>query len=125
MVDLVILLIISVAVMAAFGLVVAGFVWAPWLIGLVLVVLLVALMRIAGSSEQQLLAELDQTGEVVSPEVPTTSQEAQEEATEPVMYYRGVKYKRSESQPTQQSAPSEQAINVECKYRGHPWKPSA
>ncbi|QYO62490.1 hypothetical protein [Leptolyngbya sp. 7M] len=60
MVDLVILLIISVAVMAAFGLVVAGFVWAPWLIGLVLVVLLVALMRIAGSSEQQLLAELDQ-----------------------------------------------------------------
>lgn len=49
MLDLVILLGLAMAVTALLGLLLAGFVWMPWLIGLLLLGLLVALMRLTRS----------------------------------------------------------------------------
>jgi hypothetical protein len=124
MVDLVILLIISIAVTAGLGLLLAGFVLAPWLIGLVLVVLLMALMRVAHSGEQQLAVEPTPDEGIPSPEQ-YSEPEGADEVTEPVMYYRGVKYKRTDPQPSHPTPAPTPAVEAECKYRGHPWKPSA
>jgi hypothetical protein len=121
MVDLVILLIISIAVTAVLGLLLAGFVWAPWLIGLVLVGLLMALMKVAHSGEQQLAVESTSDEELLPHSDYSPEPEGPDEATEPVLYYRGVKYKRTEPQPSHPTP----VADAECKYRGHPWKPSA
>lgn len=120
MVDLVILLVISIAVTAVLGLLLAGFVWAPWFIGLVLIILLMALMKVASLGNQEPVLELTQNEEAPAADADSPGQDNTDEAAEPVMYYRGVKYKRTEPQPGQTVT-----ADTECKYRGHPWKPSA
>jgi hypothetical protein len=116
MLDLVILLSISLAVTALLGLLLAGFVWAPWLIGLLLLVLLIALMTVTHSNEERAVVSLNSPGNLVAPR----GQEDTGEPTmdEPVMVYRGVKYKRAaEAKP-----PKDIPANVaQGKYRGQQW----
>lgn len=118
MMDLAILLSISLAVTALLGLLLVGFVWVPWLIGLVLLVLLIALMKVTGSDEQQTVVSATQAGDSV---VQQGQKIADDEAfalspDDPIMVYRGAKYKRSPE--TEQSLPP---TVIQGKYRGQPW----
>lgn len=137
MMDLVILLSIALAVTAMLGLLFAGFVWTPWLIGLLLVVLLIVLMKVSLPEDPQVLAQLTEDGEL-----PSSSEPAPETKTDtptngslsvepdPVMLYRGVKYQRkpaeSTASTTSENAPlaESRGTSSEGKYRGHPWKRS-
>jgi hypothetical protein len=123
MMDLVILLSISLAVTAMLGLLFAGFVWAPWLIGLLLVVLLMVLMKVSAPDDPQVLAQLFQDSEL-SPlaEQQPTGEPAATSEEDPVMLYRGVKYQRKMPSETPTDAATMTPPASEGKYRGHPWK---
>lgn len=120
MMDLVILLSISLAVTAGLGLLLAGFVWVPWLIGLILMVLLLVLMKVPSPEESRVLAEFTQDEESLLEQTPNTSDTATSEA-DAVLHYRGVKYQLSKA--TSSSAEPTPEVS-EGKYRGHPWKRS-
>lgn len=118
MLDLVILLSISLAATALLGLLLIGFVWAPWLIGLLLLALLVALMKFS-SSEPQPVTSLNQLGDSVAQPGQRSLDDngAESSSDEAVMVYRGVKYKRS-AEDTTASTPS---ATTQGKYRGQQW----
>lgn len=121
MIDLVILLSISLAVTALLGLLLVGFVWVPWLIGLILLVLLVALMNVRISDDPQ-IAQLQEGSSVVQQGQEIGNHAAAPSEEQPVMVYRGVKYKRSESEGASTSATMTQGKSVtQGKYRGQQW----
>jgi hypothetical protein len=121
MMDLVILLSISLAVTALLGLLLIGFVWVPWLIGLVLLVLLIALMKLTSSNEPQsavsLQGDLVAQGQELGQE--RSSNNASAPSDEPVMVYRGVKYKRL---PEDKTGNTPTTSVAEGKYRGQQWR---
>lgn len=119
MMDLVILLSISLAVTAGLGLLLAGFVWVPWLIGLLLMVLLLVLMKVPSPEESRVLAEFTQDEEPLLEQASDTSDNVTAE-TDTVLNYRGVKY---QLKATSSSAEPTAEIS-EGKYRGQPWKRS-
>lgn len=139
MLDLVILLSISFAVTALLGLLLVGFVWVPWLIGLGLLVLLLALMKITASSDSSSpeLAHEWETATPLSPLDQKLGQKAQDPQAArnlkpvaafsdtvvspamPVMVYRGVKYKT-----TSASSSAGSPTVSEGKYRGQLWSRS-
>ncbi|MBF2075587.1 MAG: hypothetical protein IGS50_17750 [Synechococcales cyanobacterium C42_A2020_086] len=106
MIDLAILLSIALAVTAALGLLLAGFVWTPWLIGLALVVLLVALMWLTRSSTGW-GASVD--GSETQPAAHTGQQSGQHPPNQPVLHYRG-----AECRPT----PGRTGSAAQMTYRG-------
>lgn len=80
MLDLVILLGLAMAVTALLGLLLAGFVWMPWLIGLLLLGLLVALMRLTRSINPEMDWSLTPEGTFTS-----GSQAQMPNSTQPVV----------------------------------------
>lgn len=86
MLDLVILLSMALALTTVLALLLAGFVWAPWFIGLLLVGLLIALSRISDSAGQTTLQpeSLPDDHEAVPPAV-----KLEDHTVNPVLTYRG------------------------------------
>lgn len=128
MIELVILLSISLIITMILGLLLAGFMWAPWLIGLALIVLLVSVMK-AATGDSQASIQLAQGDGIVDPIVQPTVQpvesstgQSADQSDASVMLYRGVKYKRHDSEASQVSTPSSATSG---KYRGQVWKRSA
>lgn len=103
MLDLVILLSMALALTAVLAVLLAGFVWVPWLIGLLLIVLLIALSRVSMPPEQASLqfgssqagSPKDRTNPVTPhPESSAQGATSPEPAAashpiEPVLTYRG------------------------------------
>lgn len=127
MLDLVILLSIALGITALLGLLLAGFVWMPWLVGVLLVALLAALVKLSiAEPESDLdLSELelgDKAGLRVFPaqaastqaSPPQVSSSQGEGAKTPRMVYRGVKYQRPQAVAD--------ASNQKGLYRGQPWQ---
>lgn len=106
MIDLAILLSIALAVTAALGLLLAGFVWTPWLIGLALLVLLVALMWLTRSSTGW-VPSVD--GTETQPAAHIEHQSGHQPPSQPVLHYRG-----AECRPT----PSGTGSAAQMTYRG-------
>lgn len=126
MLDLVVLLTLSLLFMAALSLLFAGFVWTPWLIGLGLIGLLVALRRVTSVADQQLALGVMTQSDKVSSSAAVSSQPealAHPEHAEPVMLYRGAKYKVEHSSEAASAAPSS-PVTFTGKYRGTPWRRS-
>jgi hypothetical protein len=132
MLDLAVLLSIAFAVTALLGLLLAGFVWVPWLIGVLLVGLLVALTWFVklttppGDELDELLVE--QAGFAPQGSSLQSSSLQSKEMPSPVMVYRGVKYQSSPTADTAASTESSQQEQPEDwhqgLYRGQPWKHS-
>lgn len=123
MLDLVILLGLAMAVTALLGLLLAGFVWMPWLIGLFLLGLFVLLMRVSTSLDPSLTLTLTSEAQPESAESTssltdiTTDIIAAHPPTQPAptMLYRGAKYRLSDRLQSASSAV------LKGKYRGNPW----
>jgi hypothetical protein len=112
MLDLVVLLSISFAVAAMLGLLLAGFVWVPWLIGFVLVGLLVALTKLASLAPAAPLAD----DELLVEQIGFSGQDSsQSTESGPVMVYRGAKY---QNHPAANAEPTPH----EGLYRGQRWR---
>lgn len=105
MADLMFLLSIALAITAALGLLLAGFVWVPWLVGLVLMILLVILVRMTKSEApvfsavgQQKPAATNsplQAAQQLAETSPSKTADAStEKPADLIMVYRGVKYKK-------------------------------
>jgi hypothetical protein len=143
MLDLVILLSIALAVTALLGLLLVGFVWMPWLVGVLLVALLLALIKFSVDEPEPDLSELDlgngsgeasrvasRLGQAQSSPQATShraasqavAQSAQnsapvgDSAAEPAprMVYRGVKYQRPKA--------TADSSSQKGLYRGQPWQ---
>lgn len=126
MLDLVVLLTLALLLMAALSLLFAGFVWTPWLIGLGLIGLLVALRRVTSVADQQLaLGVMPQPDEAPSSAAvpPQPEALAHPDHAESVMLYRGAKYKVAHSSDAASATPSP-PITFTGKYRGTPWRRS-
>jgi hypothetical protein len=114
MLDLAVLLSISLAITAILGLLLAGFVWVPWLIGFVLVGLLVALTKLASLAPAAPLADDELFVEQAGFSKQDSSQST-DETSGPVMIYRGAKY---QSHPAASAEPTPH----EGLYRGQRWR---
>lgn len=125
MVDLVILLGISLAVTLMLGLLLAGFVWAPWLVGLTLLALLLILLKVSSIEAQETVLESLQEGKEHAPQRLSIHDETSASRSKPVMLYRGVKYQRGSALEHGDAASGKSAeASTEGKYRGQPWKRS-
>lgn len=112
MIDLVILLSLALAVTAVMGILLAGFVWVPWLIGLFLAVVLLALMKLSNATlitEGEISADLPESADSPHPPIP--------DAKIPLMHYRGATYQKADSD-SKSPAPTP----VCGKYRGQTWR---
>ncbi len=117
MIDLVVLLTLALLFMAALSLLFAGFIWMPWLIGLVLIGLLVALRRVTTMTDRQVALEILSESDTPTEPPPTAAQTpSQATSSEPVMLYRGAKYK------VEHSSASHAPSVLTGKYRGSPWQ---
>lgn len=105
MADLIFLLSVALAITAALGLLLAGFVWVPWLVGLILMVLLIILVRMSKSEAPIFSAVGQQKQSATNSPLQATQQPAEtnpgktadastEKPAELIMVYRGVKYKK-------------------------------
>jgi hypothetical protein len=149
MLDLVILLSMALALTAALALLLAGFVWAPWLIGLLLVGLLIALGRVSVPTELTAQPESSQDLKKTAPPSEkdlnaqaSTSQEQHEtnhSIAQPVLTYRGahpaphlegactpavepvLTYRGAKSQ-LHEVIPQSLLTKWQGKYRGNPLK---
>ncbi len=144
MLDLVILLSLALAITAVLGLLLASFVWIPWLVGVLLVALLIALVKLSSDEPELDLPELNlanKPGLASSSAPPTRSGRANLGSTQasssrasqpaatasvppdsqrypniqaPDMVYRGVKYRRPKA--------TADDSNQKGLYRGQPWQ---
>jgi hypothetical protein len=127
MIELVTLLSVALTIMVILGLLLAGFMWMPWLIGLGLIILLVSLKK-ASTSDPQTSIQLAQGDGGIAPEIQSLAQPTEstaqplEQSDDSVMLYRGVKYKRHSGPEASQSA--NPSANASGKYRGQVWKRS-